>query len=163
MNDSLDNHLDDDIPDPVRDRPEPQDGPVVEVPNQVWSGTAENITFDPDFLRSLGLPPGTVEGLHIANAPAILFSVARLLESWGASDHAVAWMRAGLVLETQLKAHDDELLTVDQAVEESGYSRSGVWRLIHEGGLAFYGGEPRRPLLKRGDLPRKMGKARLFV
>ena len=122
------------------------------------SATDAEFSIQVKWLKVLSRP----DDRHIGTLPEHMFAIARMLESWGAPNVAIAWTRAGLLLNNSLSFHDEELLDISQAANESGYTRSGLWKLIHGGKLENYG-EEKRPLLKRGDLPRKPGSGRIFV
>lgn len=77
-------------------------------------------------------------------------------ERLGALPAAKAWRSAAEDVEEAIERYDEELLTINQAIEESGYSYHGLRRLIREGDLIDYG-EEGETLLRRGDLPRKPG------
>jgi hypothetical protein len=53
----------------------------------------------------------------------------------------------------------DEILTLDQAAGECGYTRDHLGRLVREGGLPN-AGRPHAPRLRRADLPRKASDLR---
>lgn len=57
------------------------------------------------------------------------------------------------------EAYGQELLTLSEAAEESGYSQDHLRRLIREGKLTN-AGRHHAPLVRRADLPRKPGHLR---
>ncbi|MQA91099.1 MAG: hypothetical protein GEU90_12825 [Gemmatimonas sp.] len=57
-------------------------------------------------------------------------------------------------LRSVLVANDDELLNLQQAADESGYTPDHLGRLIREGRLPN-AGRKARPLIRRSDLPSK--------
>ena len=57
-------------------------------------------------------------------------------------------------LEAALRAEQDELLSLDQAADQSGYSADHLGRMIRAGKLTNRG-KKGAPLLRRGDLPEK--------
>ncbi len=71
---------------------------------------------------------------------------------------ARAFERCASELERSLAEHDLEALTLQRAANESGYSYGHLQRLVGEGELENVGsiGSPR---VRRGDLPRKPGRA----
>ena len=62
-------------------------------------------------------------------------------------------------LDGAIEAHDDELLTLDEAVEESGYTRRKIERDLETGRIPN-SGKPRQPRVRRGDLPYKPPRTR---
>ena len=61
-------------------------------------------------------------------------------------------------LERSLAEHDLDALTLQQAADESGFSYGHIQRLVAEGALENVGA-PGSPRVRRGDLPRKPGRA----
>jgi len=59
-------------------------------------------------------------------------------------------------LEEHFRAWRSELLTLEEASEESGYSRDHLGRLLSDGVIPN-AGEPYGPHIRRQDLPRKPG------
>src|SRR5581483_11980447 len=79
------------------------------------------------------------------------------LRTWGGSEGAArAWETAAAELEAALRAARDELLTLEAAATESGYSADHLGRLLRAGKLPN-AGRPHAPRIRRGDLPRKPG------
>ena len=85
-------------------------------------------------------------------------STAETLE--GAFDERGAALYRHLAAELQeaLRESDGELLTLQEAAAESGYSESRLRHLISDGTLP-QAGERGRPRVRRGDLPSKPQKA----
>ena len=84
--------------------------------------------------------------------------VAENLRAYGAEGPARALERAAADLEAALRAKADEALTLEQAAAESGYSAEHLRHLVAAGQLPNAGrrGAPR---VKRGDLPKRPGRA----
>lgn len=79
------------------------------------------------------------------------------LRQWGAAEGpARAWEDAATELEAALRAADAELLTLEQAATESGYSTDHLGRLVRQGKVPN-AGRQHSPRIRRGDLPRKVG------
>lgn len=57
-------------------------------------------------------------------------------------------------LEATLQQHDDELLTLQRAADESGYSMDHLGRILRDGKLPN-AGRKAKPLIRRIDLPVK--------
>jgi excisionase family DNA binding protein len=85
---------------------------------------------------------------------------ARLFEEHESGEAAAAYRRASEELEFALKEWEDELLTIEQAAEESGYSEDHLRELVRESKLPAEraDGKKSRIKLRRRDLPRKPGK-----
>lgn len=81
---------------------------------------------------------------------------ADLLRRRGAPRQADALESAAEDLERRLPEWRLEPLTVEEAVRESGYSRSQLYALLSDGKLPN-AGEPGAPRVRRCDLPRKPG------
>ena len=86
-----------------------------------------------------------------------------LLERWrNRADHlrryapevAAAWEDAAAELEEYDRVHAQTILTRVQAAEESGYTPDHISRLIAEKRIKNVGRKG-KPLVRRGDLPRK--------
>ena len=77
-------------------------------------------------------------------------------EADGFVGHAVL-RRVADELEVRACEHEIELLTIDQASSESGFSYSHLQRLVSEGDVPN-AGEPGAPRIRRADLPRKAGR-----
>jgi hypothetical protein len=60
-------------------------------------------------------------------------------------------------LESRAHNHEMELLTIEQAAVESGYTTEHLYRAVNEGKIPN-GGQPGAPRICRGDLPRKAGR-----
>jgi len=84
---------------------------------------------------------------------------AQELRSWGGDAPAKALERAAADLEAALGAKCDEVLNLEQAAQESGYSADHLRHLVADGTVPNAGrrGAPR---VRRGDLPTRPGKAR---
>lgn len=82
---------------------------------------------------------------------------ARVLESWGDARGAELLKRCATELDVAAREHDDEALTIAQAVEESGYSADHLRALVASGEIRNAGrkGSPR---IRRKDLPVKPGR-----
>lgn len=81
---------------------------------------------------------------------------ATLLRRRGAPRQAEALESAAEDLEERLEEWAMETLTVAEAVEESGYSKSQLYSLLSDDKLENVG-EKGAPRVRRGDLPRKPG------
>jgi hypothetical protein len=80
------------------------------------------------------------------------------LREWGAIPQAEVLERAAGQLEAALHAEDEQLLTLDEAAEVSGYSTDHLGRLLRKGALANQGCK-HRPRVRKGDLPGKPSSA----
>jgi len=83
---------------------------------------------------------------------------AAVLRRRGQEGGAVVLEGCAAELESALAAGDGERLTLAQAALVSGYSVPHLRRLIAEGSLRNVASEG-RPMVRRGDLPRKPGHA----
>jgi hypothetical protein len=81
---------------------------------------------------------------------------AKQLLTYGAESQAITLEACAIELEEAWLGWQRETLTLEQAVEESGYSRSHLNRLIRESLLPNSGTEGETRIL-RGHLPRKPG------
>ena len=90
-------------------------------------------------------------------APLLLFG--KLIVTDGAGGHAKAIDRCADELETRDATHEQEALTLAEAVIVSGYSDKQLRRLVHQGELKDVGMEGKLAL-RRGDLPRKVKSQR---
>ena len=61
-------------------------------------------------------------------------------------------------LEELERSQGEELLTLDDAAQESGYNADSLARMIRQGKIPN-AGERRRPRIRRCDLPRRPGRA----
>lgn len=77
----------------------------------------------------------------------------------GAEGPARAWEQAALELETALRAHDDEPLSLAAAAADSGYSADHLARMVRDGKIPN-AGRHGAPLVRRGDLPMKRSHLR---
>lgn len=71
-----------------------------------------------------------------------------------AQARTLVWCADGL--EARMEEARNVSLTLDQAAEESGYSRDHLGRLVREGEIPN-AGESNAPRIRRRDLPRKPG------
>ena len=78
------------------------------------------------------------------------------LQRRGATAQAVLLESCADELATVLRQRNLEALTIQQASEESGYSYSGLQKMVADGKLPNVG-DRNRPRVRRGDLPRKAG------
>lgn len=81
------------------------------------------------------------------------------LRRYGANAQALVLEQCAEELETARRASELELLTLEAAASESGYSYSALQKMVASGGLANVG-DKNRPRVRRGDLPRKAGRLR---
>jgi hypothetical protein len=88
----------------------------------------------------------------LESLPSAWRSRAAELRAYGAEPQAITLERAAEELEAAAAAHANSLLTLADAVVESGYSTASLRRMVVEGNLPDRGGRYRR-----GDLPRKPG------
>jgi hypothetical protein len=79
---------------------------------------------------------------------------AETLRSRGASAQAVAIESCATDLEQAVVEFSAETLTLEHAVEESGYSYSALQRMVATGRLPN-AGSSHRPRIRRANLPRK--------
>jgi hypothetical protein len=84
-------------------------------------------------------------------------SDADVLEEHGAIDRASGLRKAAKDVESALEETELESLTIEQAVEEGGYTYSAIEKGLRNGELPNVGkrGSPR---IRRGDIPRKGGR-----
>ena len=73
----------------------------------------------------------------------------------GATEVADVWNLAADRLEAWAEEQANQLLDLTAAARESGYSPDQLRRYLDEGRLADHG-RPRAPLVRRGDLPRRL-------
>jgi len=83
-------------------------------------------------------------------------SLAEQQRALGAEAQACTLEWCASDLETALRAWRNEILTLDQAATESGYTTEHLGRLLREGKIPN-GGERGAPRIRRADLPRKPG------
>lgn len=81
---------------------------------------------------------------------------AALLRRYGAESQALVLEKCADEVEAELRADAARLLTLDEAVEFSGYTRGHLVRLDKAGKLRNVG-TISNPLYIRGELPRKPG------
>jgi len=79
------------------------------------------------------------------------------LRHWGAELQATVLEQCAAELEAYERECALEQLTLEQAAAESGYSYSQLQKLVGSGALTNVG-EPHKPRVRRGDLPRKPGR-----
>ena len=82
---------------------------------------------------------------------------AQLARELGAGEAAQTLERCAAQLEAFERERALEALTLEQAASESGYSYSALQKLLATGRLGNVG-EPHKPRVRRGDLPRKAGR-----
>lgn len=93
----------------------------------------------------------------IQELPDSFRQTAEYLREHAASEQAAcAWEKAAEKLEEVFKNSKLELLNLEEAEVESGYTRSHLKRLIREGVIPNSGGES-EPRIQRRHLPRKPG------
>lgn len=82
---------------------------------------------------------------------------ARTLRQWAAANEvATAWEAAASELEAALAKSEEQLLNLQAAAAESGYSAEHLGRLVREGRIPN-AGRPNAPRIRLRDLPRKPG------
>jgi hypothetical protein len=82
-----------------------------------------------------------------------------LLREYGAAEGvAIAWERAATEVESALRAHGLEALTLSEAASESGYGVDHLRRLIRDGTIPNAGNDREYRVLRR-HLPKKPGHA----
>ena len=79
---------------------------------------------------------------------------AGILRDYGAAAQAAALETCAVQLTDAIRAWQDELLTLEQAVEETGYSYSSLQQKVAAGDIPNVGSKG-RPRVRRYDLPRK--------
>jgi hypothetical protein len=84
---------------------------------------------------------------------------ATMLREYGAEAQAAALDACAVELSDAIKAWQDEPLTLEEAVKESGYSYSTIQQKVAMGEIVNVGTRG-RPRVKRYDLPRKAPRAR---
>ena len=95
--------------------------------------------------------------MAITDLPAVLRAKAEQLRADAAAEQAArAYERAAELLEAELRGSQDEILDLDRAEEESGYSRMHLRRMLRDRVIPN-AGKKGRPLILRRDLPRKPG------
>ena len=82
---------------------------------------------------------------------------ADVLRRRGAESLAACLESCAKELAAWAEQHALELLTLEQAVRESGYSYSALQHMVADGTIKN-AGTKRRPRLRRVDLPRKAGR-----
>jgi len=91
-----------------------------------------------------------------------------ILAKWQAEaaalDHRNALVPGGALcrefladLEAVIQSEAEEVLTVDQAAVESGYSKEHIARMVRQGTVPN-AGRKQAPRIRRADLPRKPGR-----
>ena len=84
------------------------------------------------------------------------YAQAELFTEHECQDVAATYRIAGDELERNLREWEDELLNLQQASEESGYSADHIGRLLRRGTLPN-AGRLHAPRIRRADLPQKTG------
>ena len=79
---------------------------------------------------------------------------AEILRRRGAAVQAEVLESCAVDLEECERARELELLSLEQAAAESGFSYSAIQKMVAEGELTNVGRKG-KPLVRRGDLPRK--------
>lgn len=79
---------------------------------------------------------------------------AERFRSWGQESCALLFDKAAAMADELVREWEMELLTLDEAAQESGYSYSALEKGIRAGRLEN-GGEEGRPRIRRRDLPAK--------
>lgn len=95
-------------------------------------------------------------------------TVRALVEEWlalaetcrrlGATGQAATLEACAEQLAAVLQRCEEASVTIQQAAEESGYSTSQLHRLLRNGTIDDVG-EDGKPMIRRGDMPRKPGRA----
>jgi hypothetical protein len=76
------------------------------------------------------------------------------LRRFGAGGQADAVDQCAVELESALASMGDEMLSLESAARESGYSADHLGRLIRTGRLTNHG-RPKAPKVRHGELPKK--------
>ncbi len=77
------------------------------------------------------------------------------LRRWAAADSAAkAYEVAANELEEALRTYSDEVLSLTQAADESGYSTEHLRRLVRDGRIPN-AGRKNAPKVRRGDVPKR--------
>ena len=93
-----------------------------------------------------------------ADLPATFKAIASDAREYMADERAAAiWERAAEMIEQSLRRSGLELLTLQQAAAESGYSRDHLRRLIDEGTIPNASAADGSKAILRMHLPRKPG------
>ncbi|KKM78006.1 hypothetical protein LCGC14_1364340 [marine sediment metagenome] len=92
--------------------------------------------------------------------PTLWRQRAELLRENGAGGHAKAIERCADELETRDATHEEEVLSLAEAVVVSVYSEKHLRRLVEQGELEDVGTDGKLAL-RRGDLPRKVKSRRV--
>ena len=87
---------------------------------------------------------------------------ATMLREYGAEGQAAAIEACANELTDAIRAWQEEPLTLEEAVAESGYSYSTIQQRVAAGEIANAGTRG-RPRVRRYDLPRKAPTPRLFL
>lgn len=98
--------------------------------------------------------PGASVSLSLADLISSWRVQSQELRAWGAESNAQTLERAADQLEAALQEQQDELLTLRQGAEVSGYSEDHLGRLVREGKLTNHG-RRNAPRVRRGELPKK--------
>jgi hypothetical protein len=95
----------------------------------------------------------------IAELPALWRADAATLRKYGATSQGQLLDDCAAEVEASLRQQELELLTLERAERESGYSYSALQKMVANGRLANMG-EKGSPLIRRCDLPKKGGAHR---
>lgn len=95
--------------------------------------------------------------MSLTTLPPAWKARARTLRRWAAADEAAtAWEAAATELESALAESGEQLLNLQAAAAESGYSAEHLGRLVRQGRIPN-AGRPNAPRIRLCDLPRKPG------
>src|SRR5690606_4895002 len=98
--------------------------------------------------------PRNHETMRISELSAEWRALAEQQRRLGAEPQARTLEYCADALWSLLRANDDELLSLQQAADESGYTPDHLGRLIREGKVPN-AGRKARPMIRRSDLPAK--------
>ena len=94
--------------------------------------------------------------MRLPNLPTEFRETANVLRRDGAAEGAAcAWERAAEEVEEAIRESMMELLTLDEAARESGYSKCNLRRML--GRKVPNSGTKTDPRIQRADLPKKPG------
>jgi hypothetical protein len=82
---------------------------------------------------------------------------AEALQRWGAVNQAKVLERCAQDLEERLSAAQEDVLTLQAASKESGYTAEHLGRLVREGSLPN-AGRKHAPRIQRSSLPRRVAR-----
>jgi len=111
--------------------------------------------------RGIGMPPSieSAEPNRGCNEPGFLTeyrAYLAVLEAFGAAGSAQAVRRCIEIAEDWHREHQLATMSLQEAANESGYSYSAVQQWVSSGRIPN-AGDVYKPLVRRGDLPRKPG------